>query len=438
MPDRAFTVASDDALVDLIKQARRRLVVISPALTDKVATALSARLSDEGTISISIIVDADPEVYRLGYGTEAALDKLRGAALDNQSVLRIQPGVRIGVVISDDTTMVFSPVPKLIEAGSTSIEKPNAIIMSGASTNQLADAAGAGEKAGDPAQEIGKQALTSNAIVALKADLKSNPPKPFDVARAMRVFCSKLQYVEFEVENYKFARRRVEVPVELLGISDDKLQEQISGRFRVPAELLGTVEVDVEHEGGTKKKINVDEAWLSEERKRIEEHTFVVPRYGRVIFMIHREAFKSKVERFEHNLRAYHSAVLARIRETKSKLVDQLMQEYVPKWEKQPPPNFSRFGHRATKENLKAELLFLLQNMVETAIHFEAPRVHIVYKDIAPESVRDNDFINPLRKLMTKRKVPQGEINSLFATVEAAPPATQAPAAKIDVRQSPR
>jgi hypothetical protein len=33
--------------------------------------------------------------------------------------------------------MVFSPVPQFIEAGSTTVEKPNAIIVSGAATDSL-------------------------------------------------------------------------------------------------------------------------------------------------------------------------------------------------------------------------------------------------------------------------------------------------------------
>jgi hypothetical protein len=63
--DRIFAVASDEYLVDLIRKAHHRLVVIAPALTDLVATAISDRLKDLGRLTISVTVDADPEVYRL-------------------------------------------------------------------------------------------------------------------------------------------------------------------------------------------------------------------------------------------------------------------------------------------------------------------------------------------------------------------------------------
>ena len=77
---RIFAVASDEALVDLIASARTRLVVIAPALTKPVADALSRRLDDLGQLSVTVILDADPEVYRLGFGDEQALDAIREAS----------------------------------------------------------------------------------------------------------------------------------------------------------------------------------------------------------------------------------------------------------------------------------------------------------------------------------------------------------------------
>jgi hypothetical protein len=43
--------------------------------------------------------------------------------------LRQQPGVRIGVIVADGATMIYAPISKNIEAGSTSREHPNAIML---------------------------------------------------------------------------------------------------------------------------------------------------------------------------------------------------------------------------------------------------------------------------------------------------------------------
>ena len=76
---RTFVVASDEALIELILGARNRLVVVAPALTQAVADALSGRLRDLND-RVTIILDSDPEVYRLGFGDQVALDKIREAS----------------------------------------------------------------------------------------------------------------------------------------------------------------------------------------------------------------------------------------------------------------------------------------------------------------------------------------------------------------------
>ena len=74
---RTFAVASDEALIELILRARSRLVVIAPALTQAVADAISRRFDDLGQLDVTVILDSDPEVYRLGFGDQHALEAVR-------------------------------------------------------------------------------------------------------------------------------------------------------------------------------------------------------------------------------------------------------------------------------------------------------------------------------------------------------------------------
>ncbi|WP_141194944.1 hypothetical protein [Maliponia aquimaris] len=110
----------------MIQSARRRLVVIAPALSKAVANALAERFDELAELDIRVIVDADAEVYRLGFGEREARQLIRDAASRSLLDLREQPGVRIGVIISDDGTMVFAPVSKNIEA-STAPEFPETL-----------------------------------------------------------------------------------------------------------------------------------------------------------------------------------------------------------------------------------------------------------------------------------------------------------------------
>jgi hypothetical protein len=123
--------------MNLIQSARIRLAVIAPAITTPVAQALAARMADLPALSLTVILDADAEVYRMGYGDAEALEIIRRASFEAMFDLREQPGVRIGVVISDERTMVSAPVSRNIEAGSTTDEKPNAVMLDEAATENL-------------------------------------------------------------------------------------------------------------------------------------------------------------------------------------------------------------------------------------------------------------------------------------------------------------
>jgi len=89
--ERTFTVASDDALVALVSSASQRLVIVSPALSDAVVDAVITQLAQRPTLSVTIILDADPEVYRFDFGSEKALKRLHETCVANDLAVRKQP-----------------------------------------------------------------------------------------------------------------------------------------------------------------------------------------------------------------------------------------------------------------------------------------------------------------------------------------------------------
>ena len=66
----------------------------------------------------------------------------------------------------------------------------------------------------------------------------------------------------------------------------------------------------------------------------------------------------------------------------------------------------------------------VLRHAIAEGVTVEPPTVSAIYKEISPESVRDrNGVLDPLRKAMESRKVPQAIIDNLFETFDAAPSA---------------
>lgn len=113
---KTFQAVNDDVLVDLIDRVRERLVFIAPGVRKKVAEAICAaveRLGDAG--NVSIILDVSEEVCRIGFGDIEGLRILQ----QNQLIcghLSAQEGVRIGVLITDEDTLIYTPTALLLEA----------------------------------------------------------------------------------------------------------------------------------------------------------------------------------------------------------------------------------------------------------------------------------------------------------------------------------
>jgi hypothetical protein len=202
--EKTFTRVDDDVLIRMIGLAVRRLVFVAPGVRLEVARALTSAMDMRTLESLHIVLDVDSEVSRLGYGDKdmAGLELLQAAAAEHGLIINHHPGIRIGLLIADDTTLIYSPTPLLIEAGSQQADKPNAIMLQAELPVRLAGACGLGEE-GPATLEVGNDPINSAKVQEVKRDLEEHPPKEYNIARVERVFNSMLHYVELRIEDYK-------------------------------------------------------------------------------------------------------------------------------------------------------------------------------------------------------------------------------------------
>ena len=78
-------------------------------------------------------------------------------------------------------------------------------------------------------------------------------------------------------------------------------------------------------------------------------------------------------------------------------------------------------GIEPTAESIKAELERFAQEIFESGISFDEPKVKVLYKNVAPENIQDRAFLDVLKNIMIKRRVPPAIIASLFESGQAAP-----------------
>lgn len=330
---RLFTIASDETLLSMISSARERLVIVAPGLSKVVALALADRIKcDDCPTELSVTLDVDPEVCRLGYGDLEALEILAPALVLRARSLQTQRGVRVGLVVADSDVLVYSPTPELIEAGSNSEEKPNAIRITDISPQGIAFACGANDsQVLGMGQEVGLHIVSDEAIEDAKADLKDNPPKRFDLARLERVFNYKLEFVEFSVEGFSLKAKIVELPPSLLGFVEKDLKERLKNRFRV-FESGAPFKFTIPDPFDLKVEIDVTEEWITKEADRLRKDFFIPlgsSSYGNLILKRRKMDFLKAVSRLESIVGSYavfvKKNIAAKVQETRDSLINTLL-----------------------------------------------------------------------------------------------------------------
>ena len=278
-------------------------------------------------------------------------------------------------MISDDRTMIYAPVSCNVEAGSTSPEHPNAIVLGSGATEMLAATSGTtpNDAPEAPKQEIGTLALSTEKVEKMSKDLESNPPRPFDLSRKLTVFTSEVQYAEVKLTNSLFSARNIKLPSDFQKIADEKLRENIKASLKILVDPKSGFKVS--HNG---KDRVVSEAYLKRERAALE----IVFLYdwkgrGKVIFRTERDKFKAKLDDFMALTKAFQDAEKADLDVRRTAFCDQMSTEFLPHWRENPPAPL-RHHDKTDEASLTADIVGRAVNMFNEAIEMGVPEAKIV------------------------------------------------------------
>lgn len=380
----AQTICSigDQQLIEVVNRAEHRLVFAVPGVSVAVAKAVTGVWRKLGSEAVSVILDVDAAVCRLGYGTLEGLEELQRTAASLGALLCHQPGLRIGIVVSDLTTLVYTPTPLLIEvegkpglAGAAQPPKSNGIILS-APPEKLAAELGIGPAA-QGEQKIGLDTVPKQTVKALAKDLKANPPLPFDIFRPVLVFNSQVEFVEFNLEKIQLQRQEIPIPPDLMGLTT----RDIHGLFRleVPKDLL-------------------DQKEQLEAEKRGLDREFTRPMRGfggSIIRRSRKEEFLAEVEKLNASLEAFRAAVRRRFEKVAADNKAKLVTDLLPAIQRNPPKECPT---RLTRPGAEAELKeWLLQQLSDSFAKVSKAtaemRVTVRFKGVTYESLNDREFI---------------------------------------------
>jgi len=397
LPPCAVVSLPDIELEGQVSCARRRLVVIAPGFSESVAKAIVKKWHELGRDAVLVVVDPDPEVCRLGLGDLAALQMLQKTAEQVGGRIHQQQGLRVGVIVTDETTTVYSPSPRLVEAGGQPGERLNAIRFE---TPILDDAATIESdlRSIDLHPEPMKHADVQNTA----QDLDANPPVKFDLARKVRVFNARLEFVEFELRGLSLSRKRVPIPSDLMGLArDPKAQKLLRSSFQLideNSEVSGDRVTELKQFIAGKYLINL-------------------PGYGTVILRNNKAEFQVAVKALERYVHRFQRRLKKKLQKAIDANREVLTSALLPSVCKNPPPRWKKFlGDHPTDQEidrmLRSELADAFGN---SGVVFQDMNVKAIFKGVTYESLSDPEFM----RLATQKIPALGKLHEEFDAARA-------------------
>jgi len=374
-PPCAVVSLPDIELEGQVSCTQRRLVVIAPGLSESVAKAIAKKWPELGRDAVQVVLDPDPEVCRLGLGDLAALQMLQETAARIGGRIHQQQGLRVGVIVTDETTTVYSPTPRLIEAGGQPGEKLNAIRFD---TPILDDTAitESDLRSIDLHPELMKGADVRNTA----QDLNANPPVKFDLARKVRVFNARFEFVEFELHGLFLTRKRVPIPSDLIGLArDPKAQKLLRSSFQLIDENS-----EISGDRVTRLKQFI-----------VKEYLINLPGYGTVILRSNKAEFQVAVKALQRYVHRFQKRLKKKLQHAIDANREVLISALLPSIANNPPVRWKpHLGGRPRERNVER---MLRSELTDAFGHsddvFQDMSVKAIFKGVTYESLSDPEFM---------------------------------------------
>jgi hypothetical protein len=329
-----FCHLSSATIADLIQAAEGSVCYAGPGIQQKPAEAMAGVASRIGPELLTVSLDFDERVIRMGYGDMTAVQILRDAGI----VINSSPDLRGALVIVDGEGYTFSPTPLYLEAEAAGNSARNALRLS---PEQAAEAlarlspaakAIAIAQANDPVEKariarlpVEMGALQVDEIQFKKVDenLREAPPVKFDLARQVRVFEPYLQYVEFSLTGAAIQRHRLAIPASIQKLGGNK---DLEGRLRTTFDLI---------EKGGKLSSKPLENALNEIRKNFTPS--LGKDHGRVVLKSAKPIMVERLEEFRKKLGEHQKQVGAELQKHLDESRQTIVDYYLPRVMETPP-----------------------------------------------------------------------------------------------------
>ncbi|WP_160121651.1 hypothetical protein [Rhodovarius lipocyclicus] len=398
MTSQLFLSLDSELIAEFVDKAERSVCYAAPGIQQAPADAVVRFARRHGPELVTVLLDFDERVMRMGFGDLAAVTTLRDAGI----AVRSTSGLRTGFLVVDDDGYIFTPIARYLEADRREPDAPNAMRLSPEQAREalsrLSPAAKAVAvamaKTPEEQQRIREQAVEVRSddippaqFAAVAQRLEEAPPVRFDVARQVRVFEPYLQYVEPHLTGAAIQRRKLAIPkiIQNLGAA-----EGAQSRFNTTFDLIErSSELSSKH---------IEDA-LEDIRKNFTPS--LGKDHGRVLLKAQKPLFEQRLDELRAKLEEFQATVKAKLKGSLDASREEIIAYYVPRVLANPPDKFRGQLLRTdpTEEDARRWLRQQLESVIPTADDLiKKMELKQTYKDVTFETLNKPDFLQSLRE----------------------------------------
>ena len=395
--DALFCALSPLRIAELVRSAQHAVCYAGPGIQMGLSQAMVEAAERLGKEMLTVSLDFDDRVMRMGYGDVGAVALLLDAGISVHS----SPGLRTALIVVDNDGYIFTPTALYLEAEPTDGAASNAIRMSGEQVAQALARLSPAAKAIAVAQaqtpeakqrievltvDVVSAPITPKKLAEVTTSLKAAPPVRFDLARQVRVFEPYLQYVELSLTGAAIQRHRLAIPSNIQELGGNK---DLENRLRTTFELI---------EKGSKLSSKPLEDALNEIRKNFTPS--LGKDHGRVVLKAAKPHLVARLAEFRAQLAAHQETIKAELQKHLATSRELIVAYYQPRVLVAKPDALlgqslnGEISEAAAKGWLNRELdrvfpkaEFLIQEM----------KLDEHYKDVTFETLNRKDFLEAVK-----------------------------------------
>jgi hypothetical protein len=382
-----FQSIDTQRLCELVKSARKRVAFIGPAMTTDVAAALSNKFSQLERRGVTIIIDYDEAIFRLGYGDHEAIEILKESGIE----LRKESGLRISALVIDDKGWILHQSPMAVENPDAPVR--NAMVLSAEQVKEVCAAAGIQDEPSDRSSispepsaeseriEIGRAPIPEAEYSTIKKAINSNPPQAFDLQRQVNVYTANLQFVDIELTGGRVESRTIRLPANLqkqLFSNNDEVDSRLKASYKLidSPQLKGLDEIrkDVEELRKYTRQLN--------------------KRLGRVILTAKKDRFQKRQQELEEKILSWKKDAKAVIKSEIDKSINELAKALAPLVIENPPIELESVivGEPTKKQAIDFIKATLYRVAPDPSKLVDDMKLHCIFKDVTYEMLKNEEF----------------------------------------------